>query len=229
MVWTVSWNEKGIGYASSEDLIHWSAQKFIPVMAHEKDARNCWAPEIFYDELEDSYMIFWASTITGLYPETQSQEDNGYNHRMYYVTTKDLVNFSPTKLLYEPGFNVIDGTIIKKDDQYIMFLKDETRTPPQKNIKVATSNKLTEGYTKASDPITGAYWAEGPSAIKVEDVWLVYFDKYIDKQMGAIASSDLKHWTDISDKISFPDGTRHGTVFTITPQEFKKLQAFVKR
>src|SRR5436190_15322771 len=26
MVWTVSWNDKGIGYASSSDLIHWSEQ-----------------------------------------------------------------------------------------------------------------------------------------------------------------------------------------------------------
>ncbi|MEF8846262.1 MAG: hypothetical protein V5A59_12370 [Bacteroidales bacterium] len=31
MVWTVSWEEKGIGYAWSEDLIHWSEQKYIQV------------------------------------------------------------------------------------------------------------------------------------------------------------------------------------------------------
>ena len=43
MVWTVSWNEKGIGYANSTDLINWSEQKYIPVMRHEPDARNCWA------------------------------------------------------------------------------------------------------------------------------------------------------------------------------------------
>src|SRR5215510_5162430 len=27
LVWTVSWQERGIGYASSKDLIHWSEQK----------------------------------------------------------------------------------------------------------------------------------------------------------------------------------------------------------
>src|ERR1700712_5784152 len=32
MVWTVSWNEKGFGYANSADLIHWSEQRFIPAM-----------------------------------------------------------------------------------------------------------------------------------------------------------------------------------------------------
>jgi sucrose-6-phosphate hydrolase SacC (GH32 family) len=30
MVWTISWQEKGIGYANSKDLIHWSEQKYIP-------------------------------------------------------------------------------------------------------------------------------------------------------------------------------------------------------
>src|SRR5688500_12789743 len=29
MVWTVSWADKGIGYASSTDLVHWSDQQFI--------------------------------------------------------------------------------------------------------------------------------------------------------------------------------------------------------
>ena len=58
MVWTVSWNEKGIGYASSEDLLHWSEQQFIPVMAHEEKARNTWAPEITSDERNKEYMIY---------------------------------------------------------------------------------------------------------------------------------------------------------------------------
>ena len=39
MVWTVSWADKGIGYASSADLLHWSEQRFIPVMMHEDSAR----------------------------------------------------------------------------------------------------------------------------------------------------------------------------------------------
>ena len=55
MVWTVSWTDRGIGYASSKDLIHWSKQEFIPVMAHEDKARNTWAPEITYDEKSKTY------------------------------------------------------------------------------------------------------------------------------------------------------------------------------
>jgi hypothetical protein len=49
LVWTVSWRERGIGYARSRDLLCWSSQEYIPVMENEKTALNCWAPEIFYD------------------------------------------------------------------------------------------------------------------------------------------------------------------------------------
>src|SRR5688572_18652842 len=50
MVWTVSWGERGIGYSSSADLINWTQQQYIPVMEHEEGTRNCWAPELFYDD-----------------------------------------------------------------------------------------------------------------------------------------------------------------------------------
>jgi beta-xylosidase len=224
MVWTVSWNEKGIGYASSEDLLHWSEQKFVPVMEHEPNARNTWAPELTYDEKNKEYMIYWATTITGLYPETQSEEENAYNHRMYYVTTKDFKNFSDTELLYEPGFNVIDATIVKDKKRYVMFLKDETREPAEKNIKVAYSKNLTGPYSAASAPITGSYWAEGPTTLKLGNKWIVYFDKYTEHQMGAVESVDLKYWTDISEEITFPEGMRHGSIFEVTKAEFEKLR-----
>lgn len=223
MVWTVSWNEKGIGYASSTDLVNWTEQHYIPVMEQEPTARNCWAPEILYDARKKEYMIYWATTIPGRFAKGDTAGDDKYNHRMYYVTTKDFKTFSRAKLLYDKGFNVIDATIQQDGRRYIMFLKDETRKPPQKNLRIATSKKLTGGYTAPSAPITGKYWAEGPTVIKINGNWIVYFDKYTEHTYGAVLSSDLEHWTDISDKVSFPKGARHGTVFTVTEAEFKKL------
>ena len=132
MVWTVSWNEKGIGYARSGDLINWSDQQCIPVMEHEPDALNCWAPEVFYDENSGSYMIFWSTTIPGRFPETEGNGDAKYNHRMYYVTTRDFETFSETTLFYDQGFNVIDGSLVRENGKYVLFLKDETRFPPEK-------------------------------------------------------------------------------------------------
>ena len=222
MVWSLSWKEKGIGYASSNDLTLWSEQQFIPVMEHEPTAKNCWAPEVFWDESSNQYLIFWSTTIPGRFPETEKTGEG--NHRMYFVTTKDFINFSETKLFYDQGFNVIDGSLIKEDGQYVLFLKDETKTPPEKNIRIATSNELTGNYSKPTPPITGNYWAEGPTPIKIGDWWIVYFDKYMDHKMGAVRSKDLKNWEDISEQISFPEGTRHGTVFKVSPEILDNLK-----
>ena len=224
MVWTVSWNERGIGYASSQDLIHWSEQQNIPVMEQELTARNCWAPEITYDARKKQYMIYWATTIPGRFSKGDTAGDDKYNHRLYYVTTKDFKSFSSARLLYDKDFNVIDATIQPDGKQYLMFLKDETRKPAQKNLRIATSNELTGNYSVPSEPITGKYWAEGPTVIKIGSNWIVYFDKYTEHKYGAITSTDGKTWTDISDKVSFPKGTRHGTVFTITEKEFELLK-----
>ena len=88
---------------------------------------------------------------------------------------------------------------------------------------MATSNNLTEGYRDPSMPVTGNYWAEGPTAIKIGEQWIVYFDKYQDHKYGAVASTNLLNWTDVSDKITMPQGIRHGTVFTITKEELAVL------
>jgi GH43 family beta-xylosidase len=221
MVWTVSWNDKGIGYASSEDLVTWSRQQFIPVMSHEAGSRNCWAPEIIYDN--GNYMIYWASTIPGRFPATDTSGDEKYNHRIYYVTTKDFKTFSKAAVLYDQGFNVIDATIKKRGNTFFMFLKDETRYPPQKNLHVATSSRLTGGYSKPSPAITDDYWAEGPTVINKDDGWLMYFDRYTQHRYGMLESNDLINWIDISDKLTIPQGLRHGTVLKISRKEFLKL------
>jgi len=224
MVWTVSWNERGIGYAWSDDLVHWSEQYYLPVMEHEPTTLNCWAPEVFYDDKTQTYIIFWSSTIPGRYPETEKTGDEKYNHRMYYVTTTDFMDFTETELFYNQGFNVIDGTLARDNNRYVLFLKDETRTPPQKNIRVAFSDKLTGNYGKPSEPITGNYWAEGPTVLKTGNAWMVYFDKYTNHRMGAVKSKDLVNWEDISEQVSFPEGTRHGSVFKVPYAVFEKLK-----
>lgn len=224
MVWTVSWSDKGIGYAFSADLKNWSKQLYIPVMEHEPDALNTWAPEITYDKKKRQYIIYWATTIPGRFAATDSTGDGKYNHRMYYITTKDFKAFSKVALLLDPGFNVIDATLQDNGNGYVMFLKDETKRPnPEKNLKIALSKNITGKYSKPSKPITGNYWAEGPTAIKIHSRWIVYFDKYIDHKYGAVTSTDLESWEDISDTISFPEGTRHGTVFAITQKEFEQF------
>lgn len=225
LVWTVSWNDKGIGYASSPDLVHWSPQQYLPVMQHEPEARNAWAPEITYDSRKRKYMIYWATTITGRYPQKDTAAESNYNHRMYCVTTRNFRKFSKTKLLYDPGFSVIDASVVKEGNGYLMFLKNETRAPVEKNIRIAHARKITGPYSHPGPAITGKYWAEGPTALQRDGKWIVYFDKYRDKKYGAVESADGTIWSDVSDKVSFPKGVRHGSVLIISAREFEKLVA----
>lgn len=222
MVWTVSWNDRGIGYTSSDDLIHWSEQQFVPVMQHESTARNCWAPEIIYDDELEQYMIYWATTIPGRFEAGETQGDSEYNHRMYYTTTKDFAVFAPTELLYDEGFNVIDAVIKKINGEYLMFLKDETRYPPKKHIRIAKSNSLYGDYKLTTEAISPD-WVEGPTVANVNDAWVLYYDEYTRHHMGAVRSTDLSNWEVINDSISFPEGARHGTVFTVGEPELNVL------
>jgi len=227
MVWTSSWREKGIGIAHSKDLNKWSEQKYIPVMEHEPTAMNCWAPEIFYDSTSKKYLIYWSTTIPGRFPSTENRGDRDrgkqLNHRIYCVTTKDFQTYSRARLFYNDGFNVIDATIIKDGNRYVMFLKDETKEPvAKKNIRIAYSDKLQGPYGHASDPISPD-WVEGPTALKINDYWYLYYDGYTRHRYEGLRSKDFKNWESITDKLSFPPGTRHGTAFRVEDEILTKL------
>gem|GEM_PF-5680318 len=49
------------------------------------------------------------------------------------------------------------------------------------------------------------------------------FDEYTRRRYGAVASSDMKKWENISDKILFPKGARHGTVFAVPRSVLQNL------
>ncbi len=181
MVWTSSWYDRIIGYAWSDDLVHWSEQRALPVMEHEPEAMNSWAPELFFDEESGEFYIFWATTIPGRHSEVgRSKTEKQWNHRIYATTTKDFETFSETFLYFNPTFNCIDAAIAKdpvKGD-LIMVVKNENSLPAEKNIRITRSKSMKKGFpTKVSPPITGDYWAEGPAPLFVGDTLLVYFDK----------------------------------------------------
>lgn len=220
LVWTIAWKgDKGIGYASSKDLIHWENKKIVPVMEHEATTVNVWAPELFYDEDEDRCVIIWASTIPGRFPKGVEAEDN--NHRMYYTTTRDFETYTETKLFSDPGFSIIDAVIVKKDkDDYVLVLKDNTR--PNRNLKVAFASNPLGPYENVSETFSD-YLTEGPSVVKVGREWLIYFDSYGSKSYEAVSTTDFKTFKKINHKISVPEGHKHGTIFKASKKDLKRL------
>ena len=182
-----------------------------------------WAPELFYDAKQAQWLIFWATTIPGKFPETENSGDN--NHRIYYVTTKDFKTFSKTKLFYDGGFNVIDATILPAKGKFYLVVKDETKNPVKKDIHLAVSDNAEGPYSKVGPAITGD-WVEGPSAIQIGSEYYIYFDHYGDpKYYGGIKSPDMEHWQDISPATSFPKGFRHGTVLRVPASVVENLSS----
>lgn len=216
MVWTSGWWERGIGYASTKDFITWSEQREIPVMVHEPAARNAWAPEVVYDAAKGEFVIYWATTIPGRFPETLGSSENELNHRIYCTTTKDWQTFTPTRVFLDPGFNVIDATIAQTGPaQYRLIVKDETKFPvARKHLRVATAADP-EGPWQDFAPPFSREWVEGPTALRVGDDWLVYFDVYREKHYGAMRTRDWVNWEDVTDRISLPAGVRHGTMIVV--------------
>jgi hypothetical protein len=217
MVWTTSWTGTTIGHASSPDLVDWSAQQAVPVMAAFPGTRNTWAPDLLRDPKTGRFTIVWASTRG----DAAGKEGD---HRLYATDTTDFRRFSPTRLFYDPGFSVIDATFLQHGGRTIMFVKDERKEPLRKVIQWCELAPGNRRFGPLSPPITPA-WAEGPTAIEVDGEVVMFFDRYIDKRYGAIASRDLVTWRDVSDRIAMPAGGNHGTIIPIDRARHRALAA----
>ena len=222
LVWTSSWRgDKGFGYASSKDLIHWSEQRFISVMDHEPTTVNVWAPELFYDDEQKQYIVIWASCIPGRFERGHEEDSN--NHRMYYTITKDFRTFSDTKLFLDPGFSVIDAVIVKRAiKDYVLVLKDNTR--PERNLKVAFADNPLGPWKNISKPFTEKF-TEGPSVVKLKDVWLIYFDAYQKKEYEAVITKNFIDFERMGGIVVVPEGHKHGT---IVPVKWKVVSNLIR-
>jgi hypothetical protein len=224
LVWTTGWGDRGIGLAHSKDLVQWSKQEWVPVMEHETNAHNCWAPEIVFDPPSRQFLVFWSSTIPGQFTKTEAKDGDqmpqggAWNHRIYFTSTRDFTSYSKAALLYDPGFNCIDATIVPADGRWLMFLKDETKAPvAKKNIHMAWADQPSGPWSPAG-PAISPDWVEGPTALKAGDTWLLYYDAYTRHRYEGLASKDLKLWEPLENRLSFPKGARHGTAF-VAPSE----------
>ncbi len=227
LVWTIAWKgDTGFGHASSKDLIHWTEQKRIPAMDNIPTTQNVWAPELFYDDVNDRFMIIYASCVVDKHFDL-GVEDETNNHRLYCVTTKDFETFSEPELFYDPGFSCIDAVLVKRAPQdYVMVLKDNTR--PNRNLKIAFAKNAEGPYTPPSEAFTETF-VEGPSVEKVGDDYYIYFDVYAKKIYGAMKTRDFIHFTDVTDSVRVPAGHKHGTIFKAPESVVKNLIANQKQ
>lgn len=222
MVWTTGWHDKGIGYASSTNLMEWSQQRYLPLMENVPGTQNCWAPEIFYDADNEQYIIYWSSDVAGRFPETTSP--NHMNNRAYYVVTKDFEHFSEPKVLFNPGFDNIDSTMLTANGKFMLVFKqgDDQKHGKWGPIYAAVAASPLGPYHLEPKPLI-TQRAEGPTLITIGDKTLLYVDFYAQGHYGVYESEDWKTWTDTTSKSHIVSGQRHGTVFAVAPQVLNAL------
>ncbi|HYW78703.1 MAG TPA: family 43 glycosylhydrolase, partial [Thermoguttaceae bacterium] len=222
MVWTSGWHDKGIGYASSADLADWSKQKFLPLMQHVPGVNTCWAPETFYDDRTEQFIIMWSSDIPSASPEPNPK--GGY-HRAYYVLTKDFETFSEPRMLFDPGFNNIDTTMLKAGDKYILVFKETDDQPAGRwgRVCAAVADRPLGPYRTMPVPLIANQRVEGPSLVTVGGKTLLYADYYANHRYGVRETSDWKTWRDVTSACSIVDGQRHGSILPVSLEELRRL------
>ncbi len=203
----------------SENLTDWSGPAARRVGIEE--AGCVWAPEAIYDEEKDAIMVFWASM-------TRRPGDDGPKQRIYASYTKDFQSFTEPSLYLESENHVIDTTIIRAQDGYYRYSKDET----EKNIRVDYSTSLApETFRRLpSDTLQNLYGVEGPEIYKFNDreEWCLIVDRFAARKgYLPLVSNNLStgHFRILEDGQFCMGQTRkrHGGVLNITEEEYRAL------
>jgi hypothetical protein len=231
--YNVDWkdiNHNGSKYLSlwrTDDLINFGEQELIYFGC---DDFGClWAPEVFYDDKREEYLIHWGST----------HKAQDYNHmKIYCCTTKDFKIFSQPKVFFEKDNEILDSHIVKVGDTYHLFYKNSDN--PAMNMH-ATSNELYGEYKhdkEFEDYMSTLYRAgsyEAPTTLELPNgkwcLMLDFFGCEKDK-MGYVpfVSSNVgdTHFERCPEKFTFPYGFKHGGVIGITDEEYNKLKEYYK-
>ncbi|MET8946582.1 family 43 glycosylhydrolase [Streptomyces sp. NPDC004542] len=214
----------------STDLVHWTDQRLVRVAPD--NAGNTWAPEAYWDDSLGEYVVFWASK---LYADDDPGHTGSTYNKMLYATTKDFRTFSAPKVWDDPGYSVIDSTVVKYKDTYYRYTKDErdpsSSSPCSKFITGEKSTSLTSTeYGFVSDCIgSGSIErGEGPTVFKsnTENKWYLFVDEYGLRGYVPFETTDLDSgtWT-MSTDYQLPASPRHGTVLPVTQAEYDRLLA----
>ncbi|WP_328975720.1 family 43 glycosylhydrolase [Streptomyces canus] len=221
---------KSVMIWESTDLVHWTDQRLVKVAPD--NAGNTWAPEAYWDDSLGEYVVFWASK---LYADDDPGHTGSTYNKMLYATTKDFRTFSAPKVWDDPGYSVIDSTVVKYKDTYYRYTKDErdptSSSPCAKFITGEKSTSLTSTkYDLVADCIgSGAMdRGEGPTVFKsnTEKKWYLFIDEYGGRGYVPFETTDLDsgRWTP-STNYQLPASPRHGTVLPVTQKEYDRLLA----
>ena len=217
LVHTWGWDNKEAFHWESTDGINWTGAnggtttddgKFQAVPANNT-APNAWAPEFYYDGTQ--FYVFWTSRNYDLNGDGRVSSYEA-REKIFYRTTTDWLTFSEPAILFDPGFAVIDLTVIKEGNTIYGYYKNEYGAHGQRHILQATGSSITtlSGAVDVNPSVRGV---EGPEIIKTIDGsrHILYYDFFGAGYWGASVSTDtMNTWRSVS--TNFPPNASHGSV-----------------
>ncbi|MBM7570687.1 AbfB domain-containing protein [Aquibacillus albus] len=216
---TNMWNSEYIMCYDSTDLVTFTEGRLLRM---NDSAMHAWAPEVFYDTKFEQYGIIWSG--------------NTDRNRIYVNYTSDFMNVSKPEVYFDPGYNVIDASIVSHDDVHYLYYKDErdANEPPYegKRVKIAKSESLkprsfdSNLYLKTiGDP-----QFEAPLIVKSNDIdkWYLYGDNYYPSngKFYVWETDDLSEatWLPLNRRnYNAPLNAKHASVVEIDQHELDNL------
>ena len=132
----------------SKDLCEWSEAELIDFPYIREIGGTClWAPETYFDEKKQKYMIYWASMID-------------HKQRIFAAWTKDFYHYEDFRCLIEKESHVIDTTCACEDEKYYRFSADGV----VKGITMEEGSSLdADDFSyRGEQPMAGLKHVEGP-------------------------------------------------------------------
>lgn len=232
MTSSLGWSSNHImDLMKSNDLVHWTKTAKIDLESPEnlnalgltaEEMTAAWAPQVIYDPVSGHYMLYYSVGA----PD---------RHRIYYsMIDADLNVLTTPRLLFDPGYDVIDADIVwnELDKQYVMIYKYEGAF----HLYRATATQLvpttqTTGTCQWTiDPQFDIY--EGGNGIEAPSLWRPIGSKKW--KLGYMNYSGKGYrFYDLDEHCAHPSGpvgiqgevqAQHGSYLKLTEAEYNYLK-----
>ena len=174
----------------STDMVNWTRTNAedgdTGIKVNADNMGMTWAPEAFWDDALNSYVVFWSSreyTDDTRATAVKSSKTNGAYNILVMATTRDFKTFTPAEKWQDTQYSRIDSTVFKIGDMYYRLTKNEESGKAGDYITNGKSTFLERSQcltctTAAADPNadTTKTWQlvdqnilpfEGPESIKL--------------------------------------------------------------
>lgn len=220
----------------SNDLVHWDKSISIDLedadnmaalgLTNIDDMTAAWAPQVIYDPTTKKYVAYYSVG----FPD---------RHRIYYsLLNEDLSGFTAPRVLYNPGFDVIDADIVWNDidKQYTMVFKREG----DRALSMATADHL---VPTAEDGTDACQWQlvdgfgidepgqsiEAPSQFRMigQKRWRLGYEKYSGGYNYRMMDLD-EHGRNPANRKDMRGSVapQHGSFVKLTAREYTYLESW---